>query len=152
MGVFYEQAPLLNRTPADLTVTFDGQCKTLPARVVTHVPKVAVQFAKNQNPIMGSQDPNNPHITGARYLVADLSADDTADNEHTPLTDAEWFAHLGEPQRLNSQEAFEEKYGGDPKAKLVKQGKSRHVPAGSKTEAGGNPFLKNAISFEHDPR
>lgn len=152
MGVFYEQVPCLNRTPANLTVTFDGQCKTLPANSVTHIPKVAIQFAKNQNPVMGSQDPNNPHITGARYLVADLSAEDVPDNEHTPLTEDEWLAHLGEPQRINSQEAFEEKYGGDPKAKLVRQGKKRGVAAGSKSEAGGNPVLKNDIAFEHDPR
>ena len=152
MGIFYATAPCLNRTPIDLTVTFDGQCKTLPAGAVTHLPKVAIQFAKNQNPVMGSQDPNNPHITGGRYLVADLSADDTADNEHSPMSPDEWESHLGEPQRINSQEAFEEKYGGDPKAKLVKQGKKRGISAGSKNEAGGNPVTKNDIAFEHDPR
>lgn len=152
MGVFYATVPCLNRAPVDVTVTFDGQCKTLPANSVTHIPKVAIQFAKNQNPVMGSQDPNNPHISGARYLVADLSADDTSDNEHTPLTEEEWAAHLGEPQRLNSQEAFEEKYGGDPKAKLIKRGKANKPAAASKTEAGGNPILKNDIEFAHDPR
>jgi hypothetical protein len=152
MGIFYETAPCLNRTPVDLTVTFDGQCKTLPAGATIHLPKVAIQFAKNQNPVMGSQDPNNPHITGGRYLVADLSADDTMDNEHSPMSPEEWEAHLGEPQRINSQEAFEEKYGGDPKAKLVKQGKARTISAGSKAQAGGNPPLHNVVSFDHDPR
>jgi hypothetical protein len=59
---------------------------------------------------------------------------------------------LGEPQRINSREAFEEKYGGDPRAKLVTQGRKGKAPAGSKTEAGGNPILRNDIAFEHDPR
>ncbi len=150
MGVFYETVPLLNRTPVDLTVTFDGQCKSLPAGSTTHVPKVAVQFAKNQNPVMGSQSIHNPHISGARYLVADLSADDTQDNEHAPMTPDEWNEHLGQPQRINAQEAFEEKYAGDPKAKLVTQGKKGKLAAGSKYEAGmSTPGDSN---FAHDPR
>lgn len=150
MGIFYETAPCLNRTPVDLTVTFDGQSKTLPAGKITHIPKVAIQFAKNQNPVMGSQDPNNPHITGGRYLVSDLNDEDMPDNEHAPMTAEEWEAHLGQPQRINAQEAFEEKYGGDPKAKLITRGKKGKVAATSRSDAYG---VRPADStFEHDPR
>ena len=150
MGIFYATAPCLNRTPVDLTVTFDGQCKTLPAGSTTHIPKVAVDFAKNQNPVMGSQSIHNPHITGARYLVADLSADETQDNEHAPMTPDEWSEHLGQPQRINAQEAFEEKYAGDPRAKLVTRGKGRKLAAGSVYEAGQSQ--PGTSTFEHDPR
>lgn len=149
MGIFYEMSLCRNRTPVDLTVTFDGQCKTLPAGSDTPLPKVAIQFAKNQNPVMGSQDPNNPHISGARYLVADLSHPDMSpDNEHAMLSPEEWAAHLGEPQRINSQEAFIEKYGGDPKAKLVSQGKGRKTAARSAYEANG--VAKGISTYEHD--
>lgn len=148
MGVFYDMAPLRNRTPIDLTVTFDGQCKTLAAGSDTLVPKVAIGYAKNQNPIMGSADQNNPHISGGRYLVADMSAEDTPDNEHAMMTPDEWDAHLGEPQRINSQEAFLERYGGDPKAKLVTQGKGRRTAARSLYEAGG--AAKGTSTFDHD--
>lgn len=148
MGIFYEMAMCRNRTPVDLTVTFDGQCKTLPAGKDTPIPRVAIGFAKNQNPVMGSADPNNPHISGARYLVADLSAEDMPDNEHEPMTEEEWAAHLGEPQRINAQEAFIERYGGDPKAKLVTQGKGRRTAARSLYEAGGS--AKGSSTYEHD--
>ncbi len=150
MGIFYETAPCLNRTPVDLTVTFDGQCKSLLAGSTTHLPKVAIQFAKNQNPVMGSQSIHNPHISGARYLVADLSADEAQDNEHAPMTPDEWADHLGQPQRINAQEAFEEKYAGDPRAKLVTRGKGRKVAAGSLYEAGMSQ--PGTSTYEHDPK
>ncbi len=150
MGIFYETVPCLNRAPIDVTITFDGQCKTLPAGKVTPIPKAAIQYGKNQNPVMGSQSPHNPHISGARYLIADLSDDDTLDNEHTPMTEEEWLEHLGQPQRINAQEAFEEKYAGDPKAKLVARGKGRKVAAGSVYEAGRS--IAGNSSFEHDPK
>lgn len=153
MGIFYEQAPCKNRTPVDLTVTFDGQCKTLPAGKVTSIPKKAILYAKNQNPVMGSQDPNNPNFLAAKYLVSDLSEDDTSDNEHEAMTEEEWNDHLGQPQRINAQEAFEEKYGSDPKAKLVTLGKGRKSTAKGKSEVGGNPrFTKNEIDFQNEPQ
>src|SRR5258708_30437638 len=68
MGIFYEMVELTNRSPIDLFVTFDGQAKRLkPGK--NQVPAMVIQHAKNQNPIMGSHDPHNPHISGARYLV-----------------------------------------------------------------------------------
>lgn len=132
MGIFYTMATLVNRAPVDLTVMFDGQCKTLTPGPNT-VPACVVQFAKNQNPIMGKADPNNPHISGGEYLVG--VAADLDDVE--PLTAEEWAAHLGEPARINSQEAFQERYGQDPKAKLVTLGKGRKSTAKSLYEAGG---------------
>jgi hypothetical protein len=145
MGVFYETVPVINRTPIDLTVTFDGQCKTLKPGT-NAIPAMTVPYAKNQNPVMGSQDPNNPHISGARYLIGVPGEDLPADCE--PLTEAEWAAHLGEPTRENSQQAFEEKYGGDPRAKLVVHGKGRKTVAQSRYEAGGN--VKGNSTFEND--
>lgn len=132
MGIFYEQTILVNRSPVDLTVTFDGQAKTLkPGDNV--VPKAVVEFAKNQNPIMGSQDPNNPHISGASYLVGEKdSADDVS-----ILTPEAWQAHLGRPCRIDEEAAFAERYGGDPKAKMVVHGKGRKSTANSRYEAGG---------------
>lgn len=151
MGIFYETVPCLNRTPVSLTITFDGQCKTLPAGKVTHVPKAAIPYGKNQNPVMGSQSLHNPHISGARYLIADLSEENTPDNEHEPLTEEEWLEHLDQPQRINAREAFEEKYSGDPTAKLVTRGKKGKLAAGSRYEAGGSN-AQGTSDFAHDPR
>lgn len=132
MGVFLKHAVLVNRAPVSLSVRFDGQEKTLePGENI--VPEIVVEFAKNQNPVMGSQDPYNPHISGAQYLVG---VKGTADNIE-PLTDEEWQAHLEAPTRTNSRIAFEDRYGGDPKARLVVHGKGRKSTANSRVEAGG---------------
>lgn len=143
MGIFHEQVEIVNRAPVDLTVIFDGQSKTLkPGKNI--VPKAVVQYAKNQNPIKGSQDPNNPHISGARYLVGIPSEGDDC----TPLSEEEWNDHLDQPSRINAKEAFLERYGGDPKARLVVQGKGKKSTATSRIEAGGNP--RGESSFEHE--
>lgn len=137
MGIFHEQVTLVNRAPVNLIVRFDGQDKTLtPGDNV--VPAIVVDYAKNQNPIMGSADPNNPHVSGGRYLVGVKLADGTPgyNEEIEPLTQEEWEAHLQRPCRIDEIAAFEERYGGDPKAKLVSQGKGRKSTANSRYEAG----------------
>jgi hypothetical protein len=143
MGIFFEQVTLINRAPIDLTVMFDGQCKTLtPGENI--VPRVVVEFAKNQNPIMGSANPNDPSISGGRYLVGVKGA---LDEEVEPLTPEEWEAHLGRPCRINEEEAFQERYGGDPKARLVVHGKGRKTTANSRNEAGAGYGPAN-VSFD----
>lgn len=145
MGIFYETQQVINRAPVNLTVTFDGQCKTLVPGV-NHIPALTIPYAKNQNPIMGSADPHNPHISGARYLIGVPGEDLPEDLQ--PLTEGEWAAHLGSPARDNVQQTFEEQYGSDPKAKLVILGKGRKTAASSRYEAGGN--AKGISTFEND--
>lgn len=148
MGIFFQQVCLINRAPENLTVTFDGQAKTLtPGENM--VPAVVVDFAKNQNPIMGSADPNNPHISGGRYLVGVKDSDEPGE-ETEMLTPEEWAAHLGRPCRSDEQEAFNEKYGGDPKARLVVMGKGRRSTANSRTEAGVGNGPANATFSGRD--
>lgn len=145
MGIFHEHVTLINRTPVDLTVTFDGQAKTLTPGE-NFVPAVVVDFAKNQNPIMGSVDPNNPHISGGRYLVGVKGSHEPGE-EVEPLTPEEWANHLGRPCRTDEQEAFMERYGSDPKARLVTNGKGRRSTANSRIEAGaGNGPANVAFS------
>ena len=134
MGIFYEQVELFNRAPIDLTVQFDGQCKTLTPGS-NSVPKVVIDYAKNQNPIMGTQDPHNPHISGCRYLVGVVGTKDDC----TPLTKDEWENHLQRPCREDEQQWFEDRYGNDPKAKLVVRGKGRKTTASSRYDAGSSP-------------
>lgn len=131
-GIFLEQVELINRAPIDLSVMFDGQSKTLkPGK--NFVPRVVVEFAKNQNPIMGSANPYDPHISGAQYLVG--LADSTDDC--TPLTLEEWEAHLNRPCREDEQIVFQDRYGSDPKAKLITYGKGRKSTGRSRSDAGG---------------
>lgn len=146
MGIFHEQVVLVNRAPENLTVRFDGQDKTLvPGENM--VPAVVVDYAKNQNPIMGSVDPENPHISGGRYLVGVKGA---YGDEWEPLTTEEWLAHLGRPCRIDEQAAFAERYGSDPKAKMVMQGKGRRSTANSRIEAGVGNGPANATFSGRD--
>ncbi len=141
MGIFYESVTLINRAPIDLTVMFDGQCKTLkPGENV--VPAVVVDFAKNQNPIMGTQDPNNPSISGGKYLVGVKGG---YNEETEPLTQEEWEAHCNRPCRTDEQEAFNERYGGDPKARLVVHGKGRKTTATSRQDTSPGFGPANAV-------
>lgn len=138
MGIFYEQTTVINRAPIAITIRFDGQDLTLkPGANI--VPKLAVQYGKNQNPIMGSASFTDPSIHGSRYLIGEPGVD--RDEDCVPLTDEEWQEHLGKPCRLNEQEIFEERYANDPKARMIvhgqkfnKQGETS--PARNRSEAG----------------
>ena len=134
MGIFLDQVELVNRTPIDIKVTFDGQAKTLkPGR--NTVPAIVVGYAKNQNPIMGSIDPYNPSITGGQYLVGVVGSRDPID----PLTEDEWQAHLESPCREDHRIQFQDKYGSDPKARQIILNKGKKTTATSRYDAGSSP-------------
>lgn len=70
MGIFYEQAVLVNRTSKPCEVVFDGQrIKIKPnydaagkrlKGVVNSVPTLCIPYALNQNALMGSEDAHDP--------------------------------------------------------------------------------------------
>lgn len=138
-GIFQDMVELINRAPIDLSVQFDGQSKVL-APGSNMVPKVVVPFAKNQNPIMGTQDPYNPHISGCQYLVGVRAPEGQKQKEPIKfLTNEEWADHLGKPCREDVQQLFEDRYGTDPKAKLVMLNKGKATTARSRHDAGASP-------------
>jgi hypothetical protein len=70
MGAFYQQQEVVNRTARVLNVRFDGQDMNLEPNytetgeriegVHNFIPDVAIDFAINQNPVMGSEDRERP--------------------------------------------------------------------------------------------
>lgn len=141
MAVFQKLVPVFNRAPINVSVRFDGQEKTLPPGH-NEIPDITVMFAKNQNPVMGSADVNNPHVSGGRYLVVEAGEDGYG----VPMTDSEWNVHLNKPSRFDEDAAFAEKYGNDPKARLVLRGKGRPSTAFSRFDAGGIEGVRSAFS------
>lgn len=133
MGVFLEYVQVFNRAPVNINIRFDGQDMELKPGLGT-MPVIAVQYGKNQNPVMGTQDPNNPHISGAEYLFGVVGQDNCE-----PMTKEEWEMHLGRPCRTNEEQAFQDKYGSDPKARQIVLGKGRKTAATSRVEATGSP-------------
>ena len=129
MGIFHELVVIVNRAPEALTVQFDGQQITLPPGE-SSIPKMVVSFAKNQNPIMGTHDADNPNISGGQYLVG---VKGTKDNIKF-LTNDEWNEHLGQPCRINSDEFFADKLG--PKERMFVKGKGKKTQAKSSFDLG----------------
>lgn len=113
---------------------FDGQREPIPSGRY-ELPEQTVWKAQNQNPIMGTGDPYNPGALGTKYLIV-MEHDEGFD---VPLTQAEWEAHCRRPCREDETIWFKEKYGEDPKAKLIERGSRHSVAAKSRYEAGGLP-------------
>lgn len=106
MGIFGETVALFNRTPKALNITlrcqYDGKTEWITPGMNPHFPKVAVPYAKRQNPVKGSEDPDDPTPTGWRSLVAVPGGPDPGD-DLPEMTMEEWHAHLQSPQRLNRE-------------------------------------------------
>lgn len=145
MGIFYQMADVVNRAPVAINVRFDGQDIALTPGI-NRIPKVAIQYAKNQNPIMGSQDPENPHISGGQFLIGVVGSRDNC----TPLTEEEWATHCAKPCRMDTDLLFEERYGNDPKAKMIVRGKPSGGFARSRTEAGRDIQAGDLSTNEHE--
>jgi hypothetical protein len=69
MAIMGETVNLVNRTSKPLTVRYDGRKETIAPGENPGFPKEAVLYAKRQNPLMGSEDPENPTMSGTQYLV-----------------------------------------------------------------------------------
>lgn len=145
MGIFQKYVKVFNRAPIRLYVTFDGQREPLEPGA-GELPDKTVIFAKNQNPIMGTADPNDPSVAGGKFLI--VEAED--EGFGVPLTKEEWQTHLGKPCRVNEEQAFAEKYANDPKAKQIVHGVKGSATAKSRYEAGTAPMGSAAFSGRGD--
>ena len=79
LGNFRESVTLVNRTNRNLNVRYDGEDITLPPGDNPNFPRVAVPYAKKQNPLMGSKHPNDPRkfisLVGVRARVGEKQRD-----------------------------------------------------------------------------
>jgi hypothetical protein len=126
-GVFQDMVPIVNRAPIPLSVTFDGQTSTVnPGE--GFLPSVTVRYAKNQNPVMGSVDPNNPSISGGDYLIGVVGKDNC-----TPLSPEEWNRHCDEISRVDLKVLMEDQLG--PGQRVEVRGRGRKTAARNAYEA-----------------
>jgi hypothetical protein len=130
MGVFQDMVTVINLSPETLTVTFDGQSTDIPPGEYS-LPRVTLPYAKNQNPIFGSADMDNPHITGALYLIVEKGK---KGERQEPFTPEEWAIIKDKPSRFDLDEFFAQNLG--PKERVVSQGKGRKTQAKSSFDAG----------------
>lgn len=79
LGTFKESCTLVNRTPEPLNVRYDGEDITIEPGENPGFPKICVQYAKNQNPLMGSKHPNDP-----RRFISKVGVKGTKDDV-TPI-------------------------------------------------------------------
>lgn len=79
LGAYKESVTLINRTNRFLNVRFDGEDTQLAPGENPGFPKIAVPYAKKQNPLMGSKHPVDPR----RYICL-VGVKDTKDDV-TPI-------------------------------------------------------------------
>jgi hypothetical protein len=133
MSFFGEMVTLVNRAPWPLNVRFDGKDVVLTPGENHGFPRVAVNYAKNQNPLMGSEHPHDP--SQFQYLVGVKGSKDNCKG----LTVEEIEQHRTAPQRLNRQIMAEER--GDYKSREVVRGRKGGVAASNfeaRYEVGGD--------------
>lgn len=82
LGTYRDSVVLINRTSRTLFVRYDGEDMAIPPGENPGFPKVAVPYARKQNPLMGSKHPINPN----RYISL-VGVKDTKDDV-TPISDA----------------------------------------------------------------
>ena len=129
MGIFHDMVTVINRAPVTLRVTFDGQSLDItPGETI--LPAIVVAFAKNQNPVRGTADMDNPNISGAQYLV---SVKGKKGDPQEPLTEEEWTEHLAQVSRFDMQTYFGDRLA--PKEHAIIRGKGP-VQAKSNFDAG----------------
>jgi hypothetical protein len=128
MGVFQHMIPVFNVGRVPCVVTFDGQQTTVPVGP-SQLPDITLPYAKNQNPVMGSQDPNNPSLTGVKTLIRVVDKDDC-----TPMTDEEWEAHSVAACRMDWLSLIEDRL--KPGERVVVKGKKAGVQAKSAFDTG----------------
>lgn len=128
MGIFQEMMTVVNRSPVVLAVRFDGQDTLLPVGE-SLLPRIAVDYAKNQNPVMGSADPNNPSLSGADYLLGIKGRDNCE-----PLTADEWNAHCESACRMDWHGLLDD--GLRKGERVVVKGKKTGVQAKSAFDQG----------------
>lgn len=79
LGQFRDSVTLVNRTDRVLNVRYDGEDISIQPGENHGFPKVAVPYAKKQNPLMGSKHPNDP-----RRYISLVGVKGTKDNV-TPI-------------------------------------------------------------------
>lgn len=129
MGIFYNTTKVRNLAPENITVRFDGQDRTVPPGV-SDLASAALYFGMNQNPIMGTQDPNNPNVRGAKYLLVEVGSE----WDREPLTAEEWATHLGRPCRMDIEHEIESGLG--KHEHLIIRGKNKKTAAAGAGDTG----------------
>lgn len=108
MGVFHDQTKIFNRAPWPLNVRFDGQEISIPTGE-SFLPTICLLHAMNQNPMMGTQDVDNPNVGGCEYLIG--LPEKARKYPCDPLTDEEIQSQRNNPSRWDYLPLMEGKLG-----------------------------------------
>jgi hypothetical protein len=108
MSIFGPTVTLINRTSRVLNVRFDGRDQEIKPGKNYGFPEKVVPYAKEQNVLMGSEDPENPTYSGRVHLVGVEGTQDDV----SPLEQS------NAPQRYNRNSAY---------FKRLQTGKSKEI-------------------------
>ena len=122
MGIFHRHIKVVNRAPWPLSIRFDGAEMTLQPGE-NDIPEQCWPNALNQNPLMGSADPDNPHISGAEYLVGLVGKENKYPCD--PLTKEQIEAQTNNPSRWDYMPMFDGQLGKRDKVEVRR--KKQHL-------------------------
>ena len=125
MGIFQQMLKVYNRAPWPISIRFDGQDMVLKPGV-NEIPEQVLPNALNQHPLMGSQDPDNPHVTGAEYLIGIIGKEKKYPCD--PLTPEQIEQQTNNPSRWDYMPMFDGQLGKQDKVE-VRKGKKSSVHA-----------------------
>lgn len=109
LGHFRDSVTLVNRTSRPLNCRYDGEDIVLPPGEIPGFPKIAVPYAKKQNPLMGSKHPSNP----TKYICL-VGVKGTKDDV-SPISDATMAIADGKLEVLDRDGSFH----GEPMRQVV---------------------------------
>jgi hypothetical protein len=139
LGVYRDAVTLVNRTSRPLNVRYDGEDITIQPGENPGFPRVAVEFAKRQNPLMGSKHPNDPRrfimLVGVKAAEGQKQKDDI-----TPISDDVLHQADGKLELVDRSGEFH----GMPmrKVKVLNQG---YTPYEAEAAQGGSFDVNKAI-------
>jgi hypothetical protein len=122
LGNFRDAVTIINRTlgagkyEQDLNVRYDGEDIILKPGENHGFPKIAIPYARKQNPLMGSKHPINPNLYISLVGVKD-SKDDV-----TPISEATLARAAGCLEVLDRDGSFH----GEPMRKVTLLKKTKH--------------------------
>jgi hypothetical protein len=122
MGIFQEMVTVRNLAPVVLNVRFDGQEINVPVGE-SQLPKICLQHAMNQNPIMGTCDADNPNISGGQYLLVPAGTK----YDRQPLSKKEWEEHCDRPCRIDEKAFFKDRLGKGERLEVRGKGRKTHA-------------------------
>jgi len=135
LGVFRDSVTLVNRTNRVLNVRYDGEDIAIAPGENPGFPRVAVPYAKKQNPLRGSKHPIDPRIYICLVgIKADVTKSERQKDDISPIAD-DVLVRADQELEVIDRDG---KYHGEPQRKVQLLKKSGYTAYEAQVELPGD--------------